>query len=172
MRDRYCSIAVLPLMIKRSIALTILMMMLQCIFVECRDNAGSTRHSNFFKSTYNPTRSHYVSCANNATVCLDLNRNPTGGSSCCSNKYCKDTNEDPYHCGFCGHTCGYGMSCCHGFCVNLSTDANNCGGCNNQCPQNDQCSFGMCEYAGDEGKRDDGDGNDKQGRKKGGPKHR
>eukprot|EP01018_Ginkgo_biloba_P035599 Gb_24500 [translate_table: standard] len=84
----------------------------------------------------------------NASICYDKEKNPLGGTTCCWNKYCKDTTYDNSHCGSCGNACGYGLSCCGGRCVDLNSNRNHCGSCAKQCPGNQRCSFGMCDYSG------------------------
>ncbi|MCO5592057.1 hypothetical protein L7F22_046051 [Adiantum nelumboides] len=87
-----------------------------------------------------------ISCHNDADICRDPLRNPGGGSTCCWNRVCKDTENDDNHCGKCGQPCGIGLRCCGASCVNLLWDNFNCGCCGHRCADS-QCAFGMCGYA-------------------------
>ncbi|GLT32501.1 hypothetical protein SLA2020_071660 [Shorea laevis] len=103
------------------------------------------RHLNFFRSAKRG-RQRLLSCGGDPTVCLDRERNPWGGSTCCFGQICKDTMRDSNHCGTCGHACAYGLVCCDGKCVDVRNDSNNCGSCFQECPGKNQCSFAMCGY--------------------------
>ncbi|GLT99114.1 hypothetical protein SLE2022_165780 [Rubroshorea leprosula] len=102
-------------------------------------------HLNFFRSALRG-RQRLLSCAGDPGVCLDRERNPWGGSTCCFGKFCKDTLRDSNHCGACGQACGYGLVCCDGKCVDVQNDTNNCGSCFQECPAKNRCSFAICGY--------------------------
>ena len=93
-------------------------------------------------------RLRVVSCANDPEVCLDREKNPWGGTTCCFQKLCRDTLRDSRNCGACGRTCGFGFVCCDGRCVDVQNDPKYCGSCFEECTGEGRCSFGMCDYGG------------------------
>ncbi|XP_059630172.1 stigma-specific STIG1-like protein 4 [Cornus florida] len=110
-------------------------------------DSGNPTHFNFFRSALRG-RQRVLWCANDPTVCLDREKNPWGGSTCCYQRFCKDTMSDPNHCGACGKTCAYGFVCCNGNCVDIQNDARNCGACFEECPGQSRCFYAMCDYGG------------------------
>ncbi|KAG5240888.1 hypothetical protein OIU76_014408 [Salix suchowensis] len=104
-------------------------------------------HVNFLRSALRG-RERVLSCADDPNVCVDRERNPWGGSTCCFRKLCKDTSRDSNNCGACGRTCGYGFVCCDGNCVDIHNDPRHCGSCFQECPGQGRCSFAMCDYSG------------------------
>ncbi|KAF8401462.1 hypothetical protein HHK36_012401 [Tetracentron sinense] len=109
--------------------------------------SDSPTHLNFFRAALQG-RHRILSCAKDPTVCLDREKNPWGGSTCCYQKFCKDITNDPNHCGACGQTCAHGFLCCGGQCVDIRNDPGNCGSCYEECPGQLKCSFAMCDYGG------------------------
>ncbi|KAK8604886.1 hypothetical protein V6N13_082353 [Hibiscus sabdariffa] len=103
-------------------------------------------HLNFFRAGFRG-RTRVLSCANDASICLDGEKNPRGGRKCCFQQ-CKDVLRDSNNCGECGKVCGYGFVCCNGKCVDLLNDPRNCGSCSQQCPRINGCTFAMCDYGG------------------------
>jgi pectate lyase len=88
------------------------------------------------------------SCQNGACGC-------NGEQELCAGQ-CRDTSQDPAHCGACNAACPSGQGCnggscecdagftlCDAACVDTSSDANHCGTCNNAC-QGATCSGGSC----------------------------
>lgn len=111
-----------------------------------RDSANSANiptHYNFLRG-----RHRVFTCANHPTLCLDPEKNPWGGTTCCFQKFCKDTRSDPRHCGACGSTCAFGLICCDGKCVDIQNDPQHCGACFEECSGQNRCSFAMCDYGG------------------------
>ncbi|KAJ4834081.1 hypothetical protein Tsubulata_016279 [Turnera subulata] len=104
-------------------------------------------HLNFFRYALRG-RQRVLSCANDPNVCLDREKNPWGGSTCCFQKFCKDTLRDSNNCGACGQTCAFGFVCCDGRCVDVQNDPHHCGSCFEECPGQGRCSFAMCDYSG------------------------
>ncbi|KAJ9154513.1 hypothetical protein P3X46_027836 [Hevea brasiliensis] len=104
-------------------------------------------HLNFFLYKLQG-RQRVLSCANDPSVCLDREKNPWGGTTCCFQQLCKDTLKDPNNCGLCGQTCAYGFACCNGRCVDIQNDPHHCGSCFEECPGQGRCSFAMCDYGG------------------------
>ncbi|KAF9606156.1 hypothetical protein IFM89_023249 [Coptis chinensis] len=105
-----------------------------------------TTHSNFLHAALRGGQKHFW-CASNPTVCLDREKNPWGGSTCCFQRFCKDTMNDRNHCGKCGMRCAHGLVCCGGRCVDIRNDPHNCGSCYEECPGQVGCSFAMCGYS-------------------------
>ncbi|KAA8527446.1 hypothetical protein F0562_034839 [Nyssa sinensis] len=110
-------------------------------------DSDTPAHLNFFRSALQG-RQRVLSCANDPTVCLDREKNPWGGSTCCFQKFCRDTMSDPNNCGACGQVCGYGFVCCDGKCVDIQNDPGHCGACFEECPGQERCSYAMCDYGG------------------------
>lgn len=104
-------------------------------------------HLNFFRSALRG-RQRVLSCANDPSVCLDREKNPWGGTTCCFQKFCKDTMRDRNHCGACGLACAYGLLCCDGKCIDVQNDPQHCGSCFEVCPGQPRCSYSMCDYGG------------------------
>ncbi|KAK6913768.1 Stigma-specific protein Stig1 [Dillenia turbinata] len=69
--------------------------------------ASTSTHMNFFRSAFRG-RQRVLSCADNPSVCLDREKNPWNGNTCCSG-LCKDIMSDANNCGGCGKACGYGL---------------------------------------------------------------
>lgn len=109
--------------------------------------SGIPTHSNFFRSTLRG-RERVLWCANDASVCLDREKNPWGGNTCCFQKFCKDIMSDLNHCGTCGQACAYGLVCCDGKCVDVNKDPKHCGSCFEECPGQNRCLYAMCDYGG------------------------
>ncbi|KAJ0980650.1 hypothetical protein J5N97_008905 [Dioscorea zingiberensis] len=103
-------------------------------------------HSEFLRAAVHGRRGRYLWCFGDPSVCLDRDKNPWGGNTCCFQRVCKDTMNDVKHCGECGHKCGYGLACCGGVCTNIESDPQHCGSCYHECPSKLECSFGMCGY--------------------------
>ncbi|XWS08586.1 hypothetical protein CRYUN_Cryun40dG0015000 [Craigia yunnanensis] len=104
-------------------------------------------HLNFFRAALRGRR-RVLSCARDVNICLDREKNPWGGSTCCFQQFCRDTLRDSNNCGACGRTCAYGLVCCDGKCVDIQNDPHNCGSCFEECPGQNRCSFAMCDYGG------------------------
>ncbi|GFZ13990.1 hypothetical protein Acr_24g0001800 [Actinidia rufa] len=104
-------------------------------------------HINFFRSALRG-RQRTLWCAHDPSACLDREKNPWGGTTCCFQKFCKDTASDKDHCGACGHACAFGLVCCDGNCVDVQNDPQHCGGCFEECHGENKCSFAMCDYGG------------------------
>jgi hypothetical protein len=84
--------------------------------------------------------------------------NCAAGQTLCGST-CVNLQNDPNHCGSCGHACPSGQSCaggqcatgcavgltaCNGVCVNLQTDPGNCGFCRRVCTVSETCVNGNC----------------------------
>ncbi|KAJ3681373.1 hypothetical protein LUZ60_015862 [Juncus effusus] len=120
----------------------------------------STTRSAQTTSPLQPTRSNFLRtavlgssgrrpwCGADPKICIDRDKNPWGGETCCLGRHCVDTNRDPDHCGVCGHKCSYGLLCCGGTCVDIRVDPKHCGTCYNRCGEGIPCDFGMCDYGG------------------------
>ncbi|XP_050219482.1 stigma-specific STIG1-like protein 1 [Mercurialis annua] len=98
-----------------------------------REYSDAPQHLNFLRSTTLRGRQRVISCANDAEVCLDREKNPWGGTTCCFRKVCRDTLRDSRNCGACGKTCGFGFVCCDGKCVDIQNDPKHCGACFEVC---------------------------------------
>ncbi|KAJ0035103.1 hypothetical protein Pint_24505 [Pistacia integerrima] len=112
-----------------------------------QDSDDAPSHLNFFRSALRG-RQRVLSCATDPGVCLDREKNPWGGTTCCFRQFCKDTLKDSSHCGACGTACGYGLVCCDGKCVDVQADPQHCGSCFEECPGKNKCVFSMCDYGG------------------------
>ncbi|MQL71968.1 hypothetical protein Taro_004287 [Colocasia esculenta] len=110
--------------------------------------AALPTHSNFLRAALRGGRHGRLTCGQDPGVCLDRGRNPWGGGTCCFGRFCKDTVNDPDHCGTCGRRCGFGLACCGGQCVDVRSDPRHCGSCHLPCPDGVACSFSMCDYGG------------------------
>ncbi|KAI8561673.1 hypothetical protein RHMOL_Rhmol04G0359000 [Rhododendron molle] len=108
-----------------------------------RQGSRPSAHLNFYRG-----RQRVMWCDRDPSVCLDREKNPWGGTTCCFRKFCKDTRSDSSHCGACGLACGYGRACCDGKCVDVQNDPYHCGSCFEECPGETKCSFAMCDYGG------------------------
>ncbi|XAR57074.1 hypothetical protein NMG60_11025090 [Bertholletia excelsa] len=115
--------------------------------VAVMQNSNPSSHLNFFRSA-SIGRQRILSCANNPGMCLDHEKNPWGGTTCCFQMFCKDIMSDSNHCGACGHVCGYGLVCCDGKCVDIQNNPQHCGACFEECPSKNKCSYAMCDYGG------------------------
>lgn len=112
------------------------------------DDDSFVTHLNFFRAPLMRGRRRVLSCASDANICLDREKNPWGGTTCCFQQFCRDTHRDPNNCGACGRACAYGLVCCDGKCVDVQNDPRNCGSCFEVCPGQSRCSFAMCDYGG------------------------
>ncbi|KAL8481506.1 hypothetical protein ACS0TY_027858 [Phlomoides rotata] len=106
-------------------------------------NRDFPTHFNFLRG-----RKGVLWCANDPNVCSDPERNPWGGTTCCSHRFCKDILNDPNHCGSCDRVCGFGFICCGGNCVDTRNDHHHCGACFEECPRGNKCTYSMCDYGG------------------------
>ncbi|KAL3505717.1 hypothetical protein ACH5RR_031099 [Cinchona calisaya] len=118
------------------------------IFVKAKK--VTTKNSSNIPTHYNFLRGRHrvFTCANDSNLCLDPEKNPWGGTTCCFQKFCKDTRSDPRNCGECGRTCAFGLICCDGKCVDIQNDSQHCGACFEECSGQNRCSFAMCDYGG------------------------
>ncbi|EOY06539.1 Stigma-specific Stig1 family protein, partial [Theobroma cacao] len=101
-----------------------------------QDSDDASTHLNFFRAA-SRGRQRVLSCARDAKICLDREKNPWGGSTCCFQQFCRDTLRDSNNCGACGacgQACAYGLVCCDGKCVDVQNDPHNCGSCFQECP--------------------------------------
>ncbi|XVF62575.1 hypothetical protein PTKIN_Ptkin09bG0019400 [Pterospermum kingtungense] len=105
-------------------------------------------HLNFFRAALRGRRRVLSCAAGDANICSDREKNPWGGTTCCFQRFCRDTLRDPNNCGACGRACAYGLVCCGGNCVDIQNDPRNCGSCFEECPAQGRCSFAMCDYGG------------------------
>ncbi|XVE82156.1 hypothetical protein DITRI_Ditri15bG0124100 [Diplodiscus trichospermus] len=126
------------------------------VLIEASDHGVAARrerqsdaatHLNFFRAALRG-RQRVLSCARDANICLDREKNPWGGSTCCFQRFCRDILRDSNNCGACGRACGYGLVCCDGKCVDVQNDPHNCGSCFEECPAQHRCFFAMCDYGG------------------------
>ncbi|KAK4405554.1 hypothetical protein Sango_0561900 [Sesamum angolense] len=103
-------------------------------------------HLNFLRG-----RKRVLWCGNDPDSCLDPEKNPWGGTTCCFQRFCRDMMNDPNNCGSCGRVCAFGLSCCGGNCVDTRSDPHHCGACFEECSsaaQKNSCSYSMCDYGG------------------------
>ncbi|KAK6930174.1 Stigma-specific protein Stig1 [Dillenia turbinata] len=126
--------------------LLLIFVLLMGINSHARDSVAPSTHMNFFWSALRG-RQQVLSCADNPSVCLDREKNPWNGNTCCSG-LCKDIMSDANNCGGCGNACGYGLVCCYGKRVDTQNDPQNCGSCFQVCHGQEKCSFAMRDYGG------------------------
>ncbi|GLJ40103.1 hypothetical protein SUGI_0821410 [Cryptomeria japonica] len=132
------------------ICLVLVVILLRNGGCECRELNSLDSHSMFLRRIYNSRgRKAEVLCGNDPGLCArygSARGYSNGNWACCSKRYCIDVSSDPFNCGSCGHSCGYGLGCCGGKCTNFFSDNAHCGSCFNACHK-EKCSFGMCGYA-------------------------
>jgi Stigma-specific protein, Stig1 len=105
--------------------------------------------SNFLRAAVMGSAGRRPWCGADPKMCMDRDKNPWGGNTCCLGRHCMDTARDKDNCGVCGRRCPYGLLCCGGFCIDIHADPEHCGACYNRCGAGIRCDFGMCDYVND-----------------------
>lgn len=102
--------------------------------------------SNFLRAAVIGSSGRRAWCGADPKMCMDRDKNPWGGDTCCLGRHCVDTTRDQNNCGVCGRRCPYGLLCCDGLCIDIRADPKHCGACYNRCSTGIRCDFGMCDY--------------------------
>ncbi|KAJ1695197.1 hypothetical protein LUZ63_011895 [Rhynchospora breviuscula] len=114
--------------------------------IEATATATAPTHSNFLRAAVMGSAGRRPWCGADPKMCMDRDKNPWGGDTCCLGRHCVDTTRDQDNCGNCGHRCPYGLLCCGGLCIDIRADPDHCGACYNRCRAGARCDFGMCDY--------------------------